>query len=77
MACSVLALDGITLQELATIFPASGDDINDDIANMDINPTDVSISEKFDNIENANEDCDNSLTGGSIVLVRLIDRFSD
>jgi hypothetical protein len=76
MACTVLALDGVTLQELATMFPASDNDIDNDIANMDMNPPDVFMSQNFDHMENTNEACDNSLTG-SIGLVRLIDIFTD
>lgn len=76
MACTVLALDGVTLQQLATMFPASDNDIDNDIANMDMNPPDVFMSQNFDHMENTNEDCDNSLTG-SIGLVRLIDIFTD
>jgi hypothetical protein len=71
MACTVLALDGVTLQQLATMFPASDNDIDNDIANMDMNPPDVFMSQNFDHMENTNEDCDNSLTG-SIGLVRDI-----
>ena len=57
------ALDGVTLQELATMFPEWDDNIGDNIATLDMNTPNVLLSDHQDHIEDRNEECDNSCTG--------------
>ena len=62
-ACTVLAMDGVTLQELATIFPDAEINMEDNIETLlEMNRHNSLLSNDQDEIEDRHEDCDNSQT---------------